>query len=555
MIDFLFDSTVKVSIVLLIALTATRLLHRRSAALRHWVLAAAVVCAAVLPALERVAPSWHMPPGTLTSLLSFHPAASGAHSLTGAAEPAVTATSMADAEVSTAQARDLGLLLGALWGAGFIWSMSILAIGWRRLAWLASRSGSIRRGPWADALEDARQASGITRPITLLSSQHPHLLVTWGLVRPKVLLPTGADEWPADRMHVVMRHEIAHIFRNDWAVQMLAEILRCAHWFNPLLWLVCRRLRQESEHACDDAVLNSGVVDAPLYASHVLELARRSSDSRRLSIPAPAIVRHSSLERRIRAMLDARVHRQPVTRPMRAAIAIGVLGIALPVAGYAQATFASFSGSVLDPMHGVLPATTLVLTNEQSRAKHEVQTDRTGRFEFVGLPPGRYQLQAQLPGFAILHGTVVMVGQDVEQDLTLKLGSLEETVTVARRSPGSASEPSPTPGRQAGPAHIECGDPPSRADRPIGGNIKVPRPTARVNPVYPPIDVAGLVVLDGCIGLDGFIRDIQVVSAPHPDLSTAALGAIHEWQWTETLLNGVAVEVPIRVRVHFTLTP
>jgi beta-lactamase regulating signal transducer with metallopeptidase domain len=52
----------------------------------------------------------------------------------------------------------------------------------------------------------------------------------------------------------------------------------------------CTRLRQESEHACDDAVLASGV-DATDYATHLLDLARTLNAARRLNVPAPAMAR------------------------------------------------------------------------------------------------------------------------------------------------------------------------------------------------------------------------------------------------------------------------
>ncbi len=104
-------------------------------------------------------------------------------------------------------------------------------------------------------------------------SDHPSLLVTWGLARPKVILPSSADEWSDDRARVVMSHELAHIRRGDWIVQLSAELLRAFYWFNPLMWIACRRLRLESEHACDDEVMSRGVEGSD-YATHLIELAR-----------------------------------------------------------------------------------------------------------------------------------------------------------------------------------------------------------------------------------------------------------------------------------------
>ena len=122
--------------------------------------------------------------------------------------------------------------------------------------------------PWRDVADDVARQYGLRTPVVLLQSDHPTLLVTWGLLRPKIILPAAAREWAADRMRVVLCHELAHIRRGDWAAQMTAELLRSIYWFNPLMWIASTRLRRESEQACDDEVLNLGI-DGPEYAGHL----------------------------------------------------------------------------------------------------------------------------------------------------------------------------------------------------------------------------------------------------------------------------------------------
>lgn len=98
-------------------------------------------------------------------------------------------------------------------------------------------------------------------------------------------------------------------------------------------------------------------------------------------------------------MLDPLVNRRPVSTSARAATWLAALAIALPVTGGAMSqVFSTLGGSIVDPTKGALPGVTLVLTNTQSGAKHEVRTDSTGRYEVVGLPPGDYQLEARLSG-------------------------------------------------------------------------------------------------------------------------------------------------------------
>ena len=170
----------------------------------------------------------------------------------------------------------------------------------------------------------------LRRRIRLLQSRAPTMLATWGLIRPKVVLPRDADQWRPDRIQVVLRHELAHVRRHDWMMQMLSELLRAIYWFNPLMWMACARLRRESEQACDDTVLNSGVAGSD-YAAHLLDLARTFRGPRHAWSPALLMARESTLEQRFKALLNPNLNRRAITR--LALVATGIfLGITLPVA-------------------------------------------------------------------------------------------------------------------------------------------------------------------------------------------------------------------------------
>ena len=132
-------------------------------------------------------------------------------------------------------------------------------------------------------------------------------------------------------------------------------------------------------------------------------------------------------------MLNTRSDRTPATRMARL-ISVTLLSVAALAVASAQGVFSTLSGSVVDPQNGVLPDVKLVLTNKDSGAKYEIRTDRSGHFEFVGLPSGRYSLDAALPGFATLQGDVELTGQNVQRDLALKIGSLRESITVRANS-------------------------------------------------------------------------------------------------------------------------
>src|SRR5262245_49539487 len=389
--NLMVETTIKVSSIVLLALAATLVLRRRSAALRHWVLSACLLCAASLPLLQPFGSFWTLPLPVAASVFRAAVEQPPAAVARGPV-PDLDRERLAGAPLQPGPPLDLGRALVWLWAVGAMLGLLGLAIGFARLVWLESRSTRLSSGRWTTLAGEIARASGLSRPVTLLQSEHPAVLVTWGFRRPRVILPASAGEWPDDRTRVVLLHEIAHIRRGDWLTQLAAECLRAVYWFNPLVWVASRRLRQESEHACDDAVLNGGVAGTE-YATHLLALARLAARRQAVftGVPAPAMARPSSLEGRISAMLGNQLNRTPITAPARLVTTATVAIVTVLVAGLSMAqTFSSFSGSVFDSTNRVLPNVTLVLENTQTNAKYEIKSDRNGRFEFVGLPPGEY---------------------------------------------------------------------------------------------------------------------------------------------------------------------
>lgn len=551
------EITLKVTVILLLALALMRLLRSRAAALRHWVLAAALVCAAAVPLVRFVVPAWQVPLAPTLRLSqerlnAGQPAVETAIVSVRVAPNRVVAR--ADAQPPAGPWRVAEWLFG-IWAVGALGGLAVLLAGFARLARIASAARPITAGPWAERCEEMRRDYGLPRPVLLLRSAHPSLLVTWGIRRPKILLPAGAARWTDDRVRLVLAHELSHIRRTDWLVHVFAEMLRTIYWFNPVVWIACRRLREEAEQACDDDVLNGGV-DGASYASHLVNIARELQLPR-TAVPAPSIARVSNLERRVRAMLNAHADRRPLSRRLCAAALLGLLTVTIPVTTVVvgQGAFGTLSGAIVDPTNAALPGVTVTLTNAQNQSKYEVRSDKTGRYEFVGLPPADYALEAQLPGFASLRRRVTTAGQPAQQDLRMQIGALQEEITI--RAGGSE------PQRQsAGPVARArarempvCSNAASPDGTPIGGNIRPPRKLLDVRPIYPASAAAagiqGTVVLETTIGPDGLVDEVKVVSSPHADLAASATEAVRQWEFDATLLNCTAVPVTMRVTLNF----
>ena len=547
---FLATTSIRVSVLLVLGLTAARLLTRWSAAIRHDVLATTIWCALVAPLLIAIMPAWHVTIGQnlqVAALLDAHreaPAASVETTFASAeSTPGLTPTT---SRRSAGRSLDISTWLSWLWGVGALLSGLTLLAGLLHLHLIASRSVIVNGGAWNEGLRALQSDDRRLSRAVLLQSEHPSLLVTWGLLRPRIILPRGAGDWAAGRIRVVLAHEAEHIRRRDWLMQLAAELLRALTWFNPLAWITADRLRLESEKACDDAVLDRGIAPAE-YAEHLVDLARTLTRPR-VWAPAPAMARASSLERRVTAMLADRSVQRPAPRLLRFSIVAVGLALTVSIASFAaQAQFATLSGTVRDQLGGTIPRVTLSLTHAQSGAKHEIKSNDAGLFEFVGLPPGNYTLDAGSMGFRYMRSTVqVAAGQTIRRDLMLELGTLQETISVVDGPPASPSARQRASGLDAA---ATC------AAQPNSGGIKPPTKIADTKPTFPAsmrgTTTGGKVELQATIGVDGAIKALRTVEATNVDFEQAAQEAVRQWRFTPTLLNCIPVEAEMNVLTAF----
>ena len=238
--------------------------------------------------------------------LAFEPSQSAGQVIAVAAvSSAVNATSKQVAEIPW-------ILL--IWAAGCTFVVGRLVLGLAQVS---------RWGRHAAAGDDADYSTAITVPMT------------WGLVRPQVLLPAEARTWSADARDLVIRHEAAHVASRDWAWQTLARLVTAVLWFHPLAWVADRQLRREAERAADDAVLASGANPAD-YAGELVRVARSMTTMPSATVAAVGMVEQSSLERRVRHVLDRDAGRGPASWVARAAVAAFVAVMTVSTAALQQ---------------------------------------------------------------------------------------------------------------------------------------------------------------------------------------------------------------------------
>ena len=554
-LSFLISSTIKATLLLGLTAGIAYALRPRSASVRHQVWALGIVSSLALPLLTLLLPSWHS--STLSkaaSLLGPPRAVAERNTLQG------LPSMMVDAVAGSPVSGQLVKLILLLWALGALFITLKLLGGLARLAWVSTRSRVVDKDDWTQSVLAVCRSLGLARPVRVLQSADVTAMpMTWGIVRPRILVPAGAMEWSADRRRAVLSHELAHIARHDWLVQICAELARSLYWFHPLVWFATASLRNESERACDDAVLNGGI-DASDYANQLLDLARTLKSAHRGWSAALAIARPTNLERRFIAMLNPTLNRGGLSPGTRLLARITALCLLFPLAALrlpGQNFSGEFTGTIFDASGAAIPNATIIVTNHKENTlpdvyrKVEMTTSNAeGNFIFKALPTGEYEMKVVKPGFKVYRASQIMLepGRDLQLTARLEIGILTESVDV--QAEGSAkAKPSTEAAEKPKPTRIR-----------IGGNVEFAKVLTKVQPIYPESAKAagaqGSVVLHAIVSKDGRPLSVEVLNSQiDPELARAAVEAVNQWRFQPTLLNGEPVEIDTTITVNFKLLP
>ena len=317
----------KSGIALGAAVCVSLILKQRSADLRRLVFSTTIVAMFVAAAATPVLPRW-----TAVTPLWFHVHRTASSTVAG---PSLSLPIAVDAPELPAPVSVPTLRQNAprridfdTWLFPLIWFAGAATLLMRYAINLA---GLYRLRKTSDAVTDPRllaSAARLGRRVRMWENGAIGAPMTWGVVRPVILVPAGFEELPAESRDAVIRHELAHIQAHDFLMRALAEIARALIWFQPLMWIVWRQLRVEQELACDNRVLAEGGKPTA-YAKLLMDWhARRGMGP----LIAVGIAHQSCLKRRLYALLDPDLRRDTVAGAgVAGALFLALVG-ALPLA-------------------------------------------------------------------------------------------------------------------------------------------------------------------------------------------------------------------------------
>ena len=356
------DAVAKATILLCLTTAVAAVLRRSAAAVRHRLWGLTLCGLIVLPFLSWSLPGWRLPilPSTMglsasraswnegAAELGFNQAVNagspdGIHSTqpdfdhgrpgpTQASRPGHPNGSSGTSSRSSPVIRSLvapGAVLRESARIMLLWVLGFIAVGLPALAgvvgneWRRRQSRLVVDQNWLQLLDGLTRQFALRRRIELRTSPVPLIPMTWGVLRPVVLLPEQAQQWPEPIRRLVLLHELAHIKRWDVGFQLIGRLATAVYWFHPLAWYALHRLRGECECACDDYVVHVGARRTD-YAQQLVDLAR-SLRAARLTTAVP-MTRKNTLEQRIKALFDEGRNHQPLShRVARVLLACGLV--------------------------------------------------------------------------------------------------------------------------------------------------------------------------------------------------------------------------------------
>ena len=292
-LTFLGNALWQIPAILAVAAAGARLLRRGPARFRHALWVGALAASVLLPA---------------ASLLPREPApraAAPAVALSGGA-PAVWPDWVPHRAASaTGLSGGLVRFLVLLYGLSLAAHAVRLMRAWR---WTERLAGSAR--PVADLPEPVasiaarcREAFGLG-PVTLFCSSAVNGPVTLGAREPAILLPQGfLEHAPPDHLTAALGHEMAHIRRRDFLLNLLGELWLLPVAFHPALRWLRGRLAESREMACDEAAVER-LIAPRAYARSLLSMASTLAGSSRPAYTLGALDA-DLLEVRMRRLLDS----------------------------------------------------------------------------------------------------------------------------------------------------------------------------------------------------------------------------------------------------------
>lgn len=191
--------------------------------------------------------------------------------------------------------------------AGLLSQLAIITIGYRRLSRLKQAAKIAVPQEWQDIFDHMLNRLNLHRNISFYLSDKVNVPLVIGYLKPVVLFPVAlATQLDLKQVEAILIHELSHIRRNDYLLNLIKTGIETLLFFNPFVWLTSKFISIEREHACDDLVLK--FTGTPLTYAHALLKLEILKEKNTHTLSMAATGNHQHLYQRIKRITDMKTN-------------------------------------------------------------------------------------------------------------------------------------------------------------------------------------------------------------------------------------------------------
>lgn len=223
-------------------------------------------------------------------------------------------------------------------------------------------------GDWNKRFRELAARVRVSRNVRLMESALVKVPMAIGWLKPVVLLPLGVlNGVPAAQMEAILAHELAHIKRRDYLMNLMQSLLEAVFFYHPAVWWLSANIRTERENICDDIAIN--------LTGNSMEFVKALTKIQEINLGSPALA--AGLSGKNKNRLIRRIRRLTGKQKVRTGFAegfIAALVLMISMAGLSSA--AMFAGPpeiysagepvILQEMDGGLPVSSMIFEAEKT---------------------------------------------------------------------------------------------------------------------------------------------------------------------------------------------
>jgi bla regulator protein BlaR1 len=198
-------------------------------------------------------------------------------------------------------------IVSSVYMVGIAFQLMILLSGYFKLKTLKKSSTLATPAEWSAIFETTLNQLKINKTVRFYLSAKVNVPLVIGFFKPVVLFPVAlATQLDLKQVEAILIHELSHIRRNDYLINLVKTCIETLLFFNPFVWLTTKFILIEREHACDDLVVN--FTGTPLTYAHALLKLEILKDKQKPALSLAATGTNQHLYQRIKRITDMKTN-------------------------------------------------------------------------------------------------------------------------------------------------------------------------------------------------------------------------------------------------------